>query len=283
MEAPTRNHRLALSTRLAQPLIVATAILLLSGFLLNTPAGLLGKADAIGYAVCHRIDLRSFHLGERQLPLCARCSGMYLGALLGLIYQSFTAPRFSGMPPRRLLFVLGGLLLAFAIDGTNSLLSLMPGAPLLYPPHNTFRLITGTGMGLTIAALLYPAFNETVWQDREERPALSNFRSLGILLMLGILLDGLVISGNPLILYLLALSSAGGVLALLTLIYTMVWLMLLHAENRFCRPVELLPSLTAGFVLALLQIALFDLIRHLLTGSWDGFRLGKVPQNVTTL
>ncbi len=68
-------------------LIFIAVGLLLVGWLWNTPAGLLGKADALGYAVCHRIDVRSFHLGERQLPLCARCTGMYLGAMLGLVFQ----------------------------------------------------------------------------------------------------------------------------------------------------------------------------------------------------
>src|SRR5512140_118546 len=69
------------------PWLVAASVLLV--WLVYTPAGLLGKADAIGYAVCHRIDARSFHLGDRQLPLCARCSGMYLGAVVGIVYQAF--------------------------------------------------------------------------------------------------------------------------------------------------------------------------------------------------
>ena len=80
-------------------LAIVSVGLLLIGWLLNTPPGLLGKADAIGYAVCHRIDLRSFHLGDRQLPLCARCTGMYLGALLALMFQFFTGRRRSGAPP----------------------------------------------------------------------------------------------------------------------------------------------------------------------------------------
>ena len=41
-----------------------------------------GKADHIGYAVCHQISVRSYFFGDHQLPLCARCSGQYLGALL---------------------------------------------------------------------------------------------------------------------------------------------------------------------------------------------------------
>ena len=101
--------------------------ILLLGWLLNTPAGLLGKADALGYAVCHRIDLRSFHLGDRQLPLCVRCSGMYLGAMLGLTYQAFTRKRVGGFPPRSVWAVYAAFILAFALDGVNSYLHLFPG------------------------------------------------------------------------------------------------------------------------------------------------------------
>ena len=72
--------------------------LLFFGWLLTTPPGILGKADAVGYAVCHRIDLRSFHIQGRQMPLCARCTGMYLGAMLGLLYLAVRYPRRSGMP-----------------------------------------------------------------------------------------------------------------------------------------------------------------------------------------
>jgi hypothetical protein len=60
--------------------------LIIGLWLLGTPPGILGKADAIGYAVCHRIAERSFHTHDRPLPLCARCTGMYLGVIAGLAY-----------------------------------------------------------------------------------------------------------------------------------------------------------------------------------------------------
>ena len=50
--------------------LVLVAALLLIGWLVETPPGLLGKEDAVGYAVCHRIDARSFHMGNTQMPLC---------------------------------------------------------------------------------------------------------------------------------------------------------------------------------------------------------------------
>ena len=248
--------------------------LLFLGWLLNTPEGLLGKADAVGYAVCHRIDARSFHLGERQVPLCARCSGMFLGAVLGLGYQAVLSRRKAGLPPWRVILVLVGLVAAFAVDGVNSFMHFFPGSPSLYEPNNTLRLATGTGMGLAIAAAIFPSFNQTVWKDWQKEPALGGLRSLAGLLALAVTLDLVILTENPLVLYPLALISAAGVLVLLTLVYTMVWLMVLRAENRFLRLSQLTLPLVGGFGLGLLQIALLDLVRYLLTGTWDGFHLG---------
>jgi uncharacterized membrane protein len=259
---------------IGKSLLILVVGLLLAGWLFYTPEGLLGKADAVGYSVCHRIDARSFHLGERQLPLCARCSGMFLGALLGLVYQSWLAGRRSSMPPLRVALVLGGFVLAFGIDGLNSYLHFFPGVPTLYEPQNWLRLFTGTGMGLGIAAVMHPVFHRTVWKDVDLRPPLGSLRSLGGVLLLAGLLDGLVLTENPLILYPLALASAGSVIVLLVMIYTIVWLMLFRQENRFRSLGQLSLALVGGFGLALLQIAVLDWARFLLTGTWGGFNLG---------
>ena len=248
--------------------------LLLAGWLYHTPQGALGKADAIGYSVCHRIDTRSFHLGSRQLPLCARCSGMFLGALLGLVYQSWLGRRRSGMPPLKVAAVFGLMVLAFGVDGLNSYLHFFPGVPTLYEPQNWLRLVTGTGMGLGIAAVMHPVFHRTVWAAVDLRPSLGSLRSLGGMILLAGLIDGLVLTENPLILYPLALASAGSVIVLLVMIYTIVWLMLFRQENRFTHLGQLSLALVGGFGLALLQIAVLDWVRFLITGTWGGFNLG---------
>jgi uncharacterized membrane protein len=266
--------RLYRHDRAIKGLVYGSVALLLLGWLLNTPAGLLGKADAIGYAVCHRIDVRSFHLGDRPLPLCARCSGMYLGAMLGLVYQSVFSRRRTGTPPLRVIIPLGLMALAFVVDGTNSFLHLIPGAPGIYEPTNTLRLFTGTGMGLVIAAMLFPAFNQTVWKDWDPKPAFPTLMRLGGLALLALALDGLVLTGNSWVLYPLALLSAVGVLVLLTMVYSMVLLLVLRFENRFRAAYQLALPLVGGFGIGLLQIILLDLLRFALTHTWDGFHLG---------
>ena len=40
---------------------------------------------AIGRLVCHQLPARSFHLGTASFPVCARCTGIYVGAAIAAI------------------------------------------------------------------------------------------------------------------------------------------------------------------------------------------------------
>jgi uncharacterized membrane protein len=40
---------------------------------------------SIGALICHQLPARTFHLGSAQLPVCARCTGIYLGAALSAV------------------------------------------------------------------------------------------------------------------------------------------------------------------------------------------------------
>jgi len=208
------------------------------------------------------------------MPLCVRCSGMYLGAMLGLGFLAWTGPRRSGIPPYSILAVLGIFIAAFVIDGLNSFLNLIPGIPTLYEPHHWLRMLTGSGMGLVIAMALYPAFNQTVWKQPDERPAIISLRTMGWLVLITFGLDAIILTENPLILYPLALISAGGVLVILTMVYCMLCLILFKKENRFSSLRQMLTPLTAGLGIAFTQIIVLDIIRYMITGTWDGFHLG---------
>ena len=49
------------------------------------PRAWLWPLDSVGYAVCHRIPERSFFFGYNQLPVCARDTGMFGAALMGIL------------------------------------------------------------------------------------------------------------------------------------------------------------------------------------------------------
>jgi uncharacterized membrane protein len=254
-------------------IVVIVFLLVTLAWLINTPAGILGKAEAIGYAVCHRIDLRSFHIGGMQLPLCARCSGMYLGAMVGLFYQWVTGRRRTGVPSWQIILVISIYALLFAIDGLNSFVSLISSTSGLYPPNNALRLLTGTGMGLTISIALAPAFNATIWRLIDPRPAFLNLRSFVVLVLIALGMDALILTENPMILYPLALISSVGVLVILTMVYTMILIMVFKSENRYNQFSQLFFAVLGGLTVALIQIGLLDIIRYAFTGTWDGFHI----------
>jgi uncharacterized membrane protein len=268
----------ALWTAALRWLVPAAAALAVSAWLYAAPPGLLGKMDALGYAICHRIDERSFHLGDRQFPLCARCTGEFLTAGLALLFQAGLAPRRARLPGRGILAVLAAFFLAFAIDGANSYLYLLksstPGAlaaiPNLYVPNNTLRLFTGSGMGLTLGAVLFPIMNQTLWRAVDDRPAL-DWRKFGLLAAMIAILDLLILAGHPAVLYPAAVLSTLGVLSLLVIVFAILWITLMRQENAFDALRQLGLPAAAGLTLSLLLVLGIDFVRYQLTGTWSGF------------
>ena len=263
-------------------LVIVAAVLVFIGWFLNTPPSLVGKVDAIGYAYCHRIPERSFHIGSYQLPLCARCSGMYLGAVTGLVFQSILGWKRGKAPRWGIIAVLVVFVAAFGIDGVNSYLYLLkqirpgflPQIPNVYVPNNTLRLLTGSGMGLGIAAMLFPAFNQSIWTDYDDtRSGLPGWKAFGLLLGVQIILDLLVLTQSPVVLYPLAFIGVLGVWLLLTLVYAIVWVMITGQDNKFTKVRQAWLPLLAGLTITVVQTAAIDMLRFWLTGTWGGFPL----------
>jgi uncharacterized membrane protein len=119
-------------------------------WIIFTPSGIIGKADAIGYALCHRIDVRSFHIGITQLPMCARCTGQYVGATIGLIILGLFHRGNSGFPTKHTIVVLILLVFIYAADGLNSYLTLPPFSKLFLIFHlssfECIKVIYRTGL-----------------------------------------------------------------------------------------------------------------------------------------
>ena len=257
------------------------ALLAFSAWFYITPPGLLGKADAIGYAICHRIDERSFHMGGRQLPLCARCTGEFYSAGLALLFFAIVSPRRSGMPGWKLGAPLIIFFFAFGIDGSNSYLYLLKqtshGAldniPNLYIPNNILRLFTGSGMGIALASVFYPALNQSIWRVYDPSPALS-WKKLSILIITVLIINLLILTDSPIVLYPIAIFSVLGVLSLLIMVFSMAWLLIMRQENVSDSLIQMWLPFLAGTTLAFLMITAIDLLRYKLTGTWGGFTIG---------
>jgi uncharacterized membrane protein len=255
--------------------IIALAILLaalLATWLWVTPVGWWEKIRLLGYAVCHQIEERSFFYHNLQSPLCARCTGMYLGGMLAIGYQVWQG-RKGRFPPAWVMIMLGGLFIWFGIDGLNSFLHFFPGFAQGYQPSNLFRLITGTGVGLGIGAILTPLFNQTAWADWINRSFFEKWYSFPILLLLAALMVAGVYSQHPVILLPAMVISGLSVVFLLSSLHTVLALMLTRRSNLQLTWRQMMLPLLIGLNVAFVQILVTSLLRFLLTGTWAALHL----------
>ena len=269
LSLPNRQRRRAVRLRWSLVALLGTACLAL---FIAKPTSLLRVADLVAYAVCHRIPSHSLTVGGRQLPLCARCSGTFVGALAGFLGQALVLrrSRATEFPPAGILVMLVGFILVMGIDGANSYLTLLSNELNLYAPRNWLRLTTGALNGLAMSALVYPVFNFTLWRHASAQRSIGNLRDLGALLLVEACLVGLMLTRWSSLLYPLALLSAAGVLALLTAINALLATMVLRRENSISSLGEAATPLLIGVTLSIIQIGAIDLVRYALTGTLAG-------------
>ena len=113
------------------------------------PAFVAAALYAIGSQICHQQAARSFHLGPAQLPVCARCIGIYAGAALGAIVAGRSPWRASlrRLAPRAIL-VYGALPTAMTIVAEWS------GA---WGGSNVIRAAAGVPLGSAVALVVAQA------------------------------------------------------------------------------------------------------------------------------
>lgn len=88
--------------------------------------------------ICHKMPSRSFFFKGKQFPICARCTGIFLGYIIGLITWIFYYPN---------LYITILFFLPVGIDGGVQYLT-------KYESTNFRRLITGILFGLGFIFIL---------------------------------------------------------------------------------------------------------------------------------
>ncbi len=248
--------------------LIGGALVIISLFALLPPPGLWDKARFIGYALCHQLPERSFFFHEHQSPLCARCTGMYLGLLTGVIFLIVRRrTRTARLPDTLITAVLIGFIIIMGIDGVNSTISIIPGAPQLYHTTNVQRIITGSLCGLAIAWLFLPILNTAVWRLPSGDPAVKHWRELVIVVALVLAIDRLVLTQADWLLYPITILSLVGPLFLLSFMGAIIVLTLRNLANAVDRWRQLLAPLTVGVAFGLILIVIMDVFRAAVTAG----------------
>jgi len=123
----------------------------------------------IGSLICHQLPERSYHLWGAQMPVCARCAGIYVGAVLGaggarslriLGARALQPSDGGGRSAERLALGRPGILLLLAV--TPSLATLAYEWTTGQMPSHAVRAAAGVPIGLVVAWLVVAAADNRV-------------------------------------------------------------------------------------------------------------------------
>ena len=128
----------------------------------------------VGGVICHQIPERSFHLAGIQLPVCARCLGIYIGAaaaasmhLLGSLSTNRASWRLLSPRQARRLFVLAAAptLVTFVLDWAG-----------VWHTSNVVRTIAGVLVGAGAALVVMSAVATLHYSECLRRPPIEPSR-----------------------------------------------------------------------------------------------------------
>jgi uncharacterized membrane protein len=129
----------------------------------------------LGFGLCHQMPERSFSFGGVQLPVCARCSGIYIGIIITLImlFTLYRGAQRSGLPGIAFYFGAALATVSIGIDGIGSYMG-------LYHTNNFMRVLTGIMFGAAMGPVIYAILVESLAKHSSSRRILNDARSIAL-------------------------------------------------------------------------------------------------------
>jgi len=110
--------------------------------------------------ICHQFEERSLYIGEYKLTVCARCSGIYFGFLIGVLI----IPLLKNIKIRNVKYALCFIMLPMLMDVVLDFVG-------IHDSNILTKVVTGLMFGIPSAVLIYPSFEQGINQllNRKER------------------------------------------------------------------------------------------------------------------
>ena len=117
-------------------------------------------------------------------------------------------------------------------------------------------------MGLVMSVALVTLFNISVWKEGENKAVLD--KPWQILIYFGVsALFGFLIQGSMEFPFSILIGiTTVSVLTIISILYTIFWILLTRSENSIQNISQILPYFFAGFTTAISQIMLLNLLRN---------------------
>jgi uncharacterized membrane protein len=110
---------------------------------------------SVGAFICHQRPERSFHRKGAQLPVCARCTGLYLGGTLGALgWIALAGARRSPTPPSRRMATAPVARRALAVAAIPTAITIATAWIGLWDPGNLVRAAIALPLGASIGAIV---------------------------------------------------------------------------------------------------------------------------------
>jgi uncharacterized membrane protein len=137
------------AARISFPFLATIWVVLLA----TAPSAMFGAplsalVYAFGALVCHQRPERSFYFGPAQVPVCARCYGIYLGAAIGALAVVMVSSAFNSIAYPRTRARMRNLLLVSAAPTALTWTSEIAG---VWAASNATRFIAALPLGIAVA------------------------------------------------------------------------------------------------------------------------------------
>jgi uncharacterized membrane protein len=240
--------------------LIGIAGALLLGLLAWPGMPLEWKMFAVVHGVCaqaHTVDMAGM-----RLPLCARNTGIYSGFLVTVLYLlALGRARAAKLPPWPILITLLAFIAIMAIDGFNSLLVDM-FMPHLYTPHNELRTLTGIGMGVAMAVLIFLMFNLSLRQNpATDQRIIGRWLELGAALLLNLLVLAAMYGNVALMFWPIAFSAWLGITGILYAINVLLTALFMGYEGKITRMIQLAKPATWALIFTLIELGTLSAAR----------------------
>ncbi|TET79641.1 MAG: DUF2085 domain-containing protein [Candidatus Cloacimonadota bacterium] len=164
--------------------------------------------ERIGYAVCHQLPEKSIFIEGKQLPVCARDTGIYFGSLISLFFILFSRRRRSNsIPVPYISFTFVFFMLLMGVDAVSSYVGFRETT-------NSIRLLTGLLVGISLPLFMYPILIDNLFEKHDEEHILKSWYELLLLLFLVISSYLLILYFNVQLYYPVAFATVIGIGAL---------------------------------------------------------------------
>jgi uncharacterized membrane protein len=106
-----------------------------------------------GSLICHQRSDRSFHRDGAQYPVCARCFGLYAGALVGVVAWLALAGVGTAINARGRRVIASGVRQMLVVAALPTALTVLTAAVGWWDPDNLLRAAVAVPLGAAIAAV----------------------------------------------------------------------------------------------------------------------------------